>query len=122
MNKKNELLRGIPQVEKILQDSDISALVHEIGQPVAAEIIREKTEQFRSLILSGSTPEPADLKQQIIAGIKRDNALCDTSTNHFLKSNPPVTTNKIINGDDRLINKLVFHDMFICVKTTACGV
>jgi L-seryl-tRNA(Ser) seleniumtransferase len=71
MNKKNELLRGIPQVEKILQDSDISALVHEIGQPVAAEIIREKTEQFRSLILSGSTPEPADLKQQIIAGIKK---------------------------------------------------
>jgi len=71
MNKKNELLRGIPQVEKLLQDAEIAALVPEIGQPVTAEIIRENLERYRSLIMSGSSPEPEDLKKQIISGIKK---------------------------------------------------
>lgn len=71
MNSKNELLRGIPQVEKLLQDEDIACLISETGKPMAAEIIRENVEQFRTSIINGSIPELADLKRNIISGIKK---------------------------------------------------
>lgn len=71
MNKKNELLRVIPQVEKLLQDPEIACLIPETGQPVAAGIIREKVEEFRSLIVGGAMPELDDLKKQIVSGIKK---------------------------------------------------
>lgn len=70
MNNINELLRGIPQVEKLLQDPDISDLIPEIGKSIAAEIIRKSVEKYRALILGGSVPAISELKTEIITGIK----------------------------------------------------
>ncbi len=70
MNNTNELLRGIPQVEKLLQDPDIADLIPEIGKGIAADIIRKSIEKYRASIIGGSAPEIADLKKEIISGIK----------------------------------------------------
>jgi len=70
MNNTNELLRGIPQVEKLLQDADIAGLIPEIGKGIAADIIRKSAEKYRASIIGGSVPEIADLKKDIISGIK----------------------------------------------------
>lgn len=46
MDNKNELLRGIPQVEKLMQDSDIADLIPEIEKGIVADIIRSSVENF----------------------------------------------------------------------------
>ncbi len=70
MSNKNELLRGIPQVEKLMQDSDIAYLIPEIGPGITADIIRDSVDKFRASILGGTVPEISDLKKEIISGIK----------------------------------------------------
>ncbi len=70
MNNTNELLRGIPQVEKLLQDADIALLIPEIGKGITADIIRKHVEQYRSSIIGGSVPVIDELKKDIIAGIR----------------------------------------------------
>jgi len=70
MGNLNELLRAIPQVEKLMQDADIAHLVPEIGKGITAEIIRGYVEKYRALIISGAAPEISDLKKNIILGIK----------------------------------------------------
>ncbi|HPS87971.1 MAG TPA: L-seryl-tRNA(Sec) selenium transferase [Spirochaetota bacterium] len=70
MDNINELLRGIPQVEKLMQDSDIACLVPEIGKGIAADIIRRSVEKYRASIIGGASPQISDLKKEIIGGIK----------------------------------------------------
>ncbi|PKL19136.1 MAG: L-seryl-tRNA(Sec) selenium transferase [Spirochaetae bacterium HGW-Spirochaetae-5] len=70
MSDTNELLRGIPQVEKLMQDTDIALLIPEIGKGLAADIIREKVEKYRSSIIGGAAPDNSELKKNIITGIK----------------------------------------------------
>ncbi len=70
MDKINELLRAIPQVEKLMQDSEISELIPEIGKGIAANIVRDTVENYRSLIIGGSSLQVADLKKNIISAIK----------------------------------------------------
>ena len=50
MNKINELLREIPQVEKLMQDADIASLIPETGRGIAAGIIREAVEDNNSVL------------------------------------------------------------------------
>jgi L-seryl-tRNA(Ser) seleniumtransferase len=70
MDNTNQLLRGIPQVEKLLQDDDIADLIPEIGKGIAADIIRRSVEKYRASIIGGASPEIYDLKKDIIAGIR----------------------------------------------------
>ena len=70
MNNINELLRGIPQVEKLMQDTDIASLIPEIGKGIAADIIRESVEKYRASIIGGAVPEISGLKKSILTGIK----------------------------------------------------
>ncbi len=70
MNNINELLRGIPQVEKLMQDSDIADLISGIGQGIAADITRSSIERFRASIIGGAAPEISDLKKDIIFKLK----------------------------------------------------
>jgi hypothetical protein len=41
MSNINELLRNIPQIEKLMQDSDIAGLIEEIGRGIGADIVRD---------------------------------------------------------------------------------
>jgi L-seryl-tRNA(Ser) seleniumtransferase len=70
MSNTNELLRGIPQVEKLMQDTDIALLIPEIGKGLAADIIRKQVEKYRSSIIGGAAPDISELKKNIITGIK----------------------------------------------------
>lgn len=70
MDNKNELLRGIPQVEKLMQDADIACFLPEIGKGIAADIIRESVDLHRASIINGASPQIADLKKNIISAIK----------------------------------------------------
>jgi len=70
MDNINELLRGIPQVEKLIQDPDIACLIPEIGKGIAADLIRSSVENYRKLIISGKIQEITDLKKEIISAIK----------------------------------------------------
>ena len=66
----NELLRNIPQIEKLMQDSDISALIKEIGKGIAADIVRDCVEKHRQSIVNGALIEISDLKKSIISNLK----------------------------------------------------
>lgn len=66
----NELLRNIPQVEKLLQDEDISAFIPEIGRPNVTAITRRCTEKYRTGLLSGSGAGANTLKSMILEACK----------------------------------------------------
>lgn len=70
MDNVNELLRGIPQVEKLMQDADIACFIPEIGKGIAADIIRESVEIHRASIIGGAIPHISDLKKNIITAVK----------------------------------------------------
>jgi L-seryl-tRNA(Ser) seleniumtransferase len=70
MANTNELLRGIPQVEKLIQDSDISKLIPEIGKGIAADLIRDVVEKYRASVIGGASVNADGLKQEIISSIK----------------------------------------------------
>jgi L-seryl-tRNA(Ser) seleniumtransferase len=70
MTNINELLRNIPQIEKLMQDRDIAALVKETGKGIAADIIRDCVEKHRESVINGSAVEVSDLKNNIISAIK----------------------------------------------------
>lgn len=53
MNNTNNILRNIPQVEKLLQNNEIAAFVPEIGHTIVTEIIRKVIDLFRKKIQSG---------------------------------------------------------------------
>ena len=66
----NELLRNIPQVEKLLQENEIAAFVPEIGRSNVTAIIRRCTEKFRSNLRAGAGADSGSLKLMIIEACK----------------------------------------------------
>lgn len=70
MDSINELLRVIPQVEKLMQDSEIAVLIPEIGKGVTADIIREYVDRHRASIIGGYAPQISDLKKSIISAMR----------------------------------------------------
>ena len=62
----NSLLRAIPQVEKLIQESDISAFIKDIGRNQVAKAIRSGIEEFRQGIIKGESSDPELLKSRII--------------------------------------------------------
>ncbi|MCL1865267.1 MAG: L-seryl-tRNA(Sec) selenium transferase [Spirochaetes bacterium] len=70
MSGINELLRNIPQIEKLMQDSDIAGLIEETGKVVAANIVRACVEKHREAVITGSVLEISNLKNDIIFNIK----------------------------------------------------
>ena len=70
MSNINELLRNIPQIEKLMQESDISCLAEEIGKGIAANIIRDCAQKHRDAAINGAVIDVSDLKKNIISNIK----------------------------------------------------
>ena len=66
-DKVNNLLRAIPQVEKLLQDREISSFINDIGRNQVTKAIRAGIEELRESILNGSEADPDLLKDKIIA-------------------------------------------------------
>jgi len=66
----NELLRNIPQVEKMLQDNEIAAFIPEIGRPNVADITRRCIEKFRAALKAGSDSDISVLKDMILEGCR----------------------------------------------------
>lgn len=62
----NELLRNIPQVEKLLQDDEIAAFIPGIGRSNVTAITRRCTEKFRADILAGAGLNETSLKSMIL--------------------------------------------------------
>jgi L-seryl-tRNA(Ser) seleniumtransferase len=70
MTNINELLRNIPQIEKLMQESDIAGLVEEIGKGIGVGIVRDCVEKHREAITAGNPLDISNLKESIIANIK----------------------------------------------------
>ncbi|MCL1833154.1 MAG: L-seryl-tRNA(Sec) selenium transferase [Leptospirales bacterium] len=70
MTKINELLRNIPQIEKLMQDRDIAGLVEEIGKGIGVGIVRDCVEKHREAITAGNPLDISNLKESIISNIK----------------------------------------------------
>lgn len=70
MTNINELLRNIPQIEKLMQESDIAGLVEEIGKGIGVGIVRDCVEKHREAITAGNPLDISNLKESIISNIK----------------------------------------------------
>lgn len=72
MNKGdiNNLLREIPQVEKLLQDEEIASFIPYIGKINAADCVREGVSSYREILVAGGGADPSALKSGIIAKLK----------------------------------------------------
>ncbi|HPS56769.1 MAG TPA: L-seryl-tRNA(Sec) selenium transferase [Spirochaetota bacterium] len=62
----NELLRNIPQVEKLLQDDEIAAFIPEIGRSNVTALTRRCTEKYRTDLLAGAAADAGTLKSMIL--------------------------------------------------------
>lgn len=62
----NNLLRAIPQVEKLIQESDISSFIKDIGRNQVTKAIRSGIEEFRDSIINREASAPELLKKRII--------------------------------------------------------
>ncbi len=69
-SNKNKLLREIPQVERLLQDEEISSFIPEIGKISAAECVRLGVNSYREHVVAGGDPDPSKLKSEIIDRLK----------------------------------------------------
>ncbi|MCP4134892.1 MAG: L-seryl-tRNA(Sec) selenium transferase [bacterium] len=66
MEEKNNILRNIPQVEKLLQNEEIERFIPLIGHSITANIIRKEIESFREDILAGGNLSIEDLTASIV--------------------------------------------------------
>lgn len=62
----NELLRNIPQVEKLLQEKEIAAFIPEIGRSNVTAITRKCTDRYRNDLIAGSGADAGTLKAMIV--------------------------------------------------------
>jgi len=62
----NNLLRAIPQVEKLARDSEISSFIEDIGRNQVTRAIRSGIDEFRESILNGGEADLVLLKDKII--------------------------------------------------------
>jgi L-seryl-tRNA(Ser) seleniumtransferase len=65
MEDKNQIMRNLPQVEKLLQMDEIAGFIPEIGRPVVADIVREVLAEARTGAKRG---EPVD-REELVASI-----------------------------------------------------
>ncbi len=63
----NDLLRNIPQVEKLLQENEIAAFIPVIGRSNVTAITRRCTEKFRADLRAGAEADPSTLKSMIVS-------------------------------------------------------
>lgn len=63
----NDLLRNIPQVEKLLQENEIAAFIPVIGRANTTAITRRCTEKFRADLRAGAEADPSTLKSMIVS-------------------------------------------------------
>lgn len=63
----NELLRNIPQVEKLLQENEIAAFIPVIGRSNVTSITRKCTQKFRADLRAGAEADPSTLKSMIVS-------------------------------------------------------
>ena len=67
----HNILRDIPQVEKILQIDEINTFVPIIGHGIIVKIIRDEIKLFRDKVKNGQSPEIEVLISSIITKCKR---------------------------------------------------
>ncbi|MBN1498188.1 MAG: L-seryl-tRNA(Sec) selenium transferase [Spirochaetes bacterium] len=67
MEEKNQILRNIPQVEKVLQSEDVRRFVPDIGRPAIVDIIREVLAGIRKRIDDGETVSPEDVVPAVVS-------------------------------------------------------
>ncbi|HFQ93429.1 MAG TPA: L-seryl-tRNA(Sec) selenium transferase, partial [Anaerolineae bacterium] len=82
MSKKSlaqELLRGLPGVDKLLQSAAVSPLLEKYGRNLTIEALRQSLEQTRAAILSGDLQEAATDEMVVGTAVTRlDNFLAPT--------------------------------------------
>jgi L-seryl-tRNA(Ser) seleniumtransferase len=62
MDDRNQIMRNIPQVEKLLQTEEIARYIPDIGRVIVVDIIRGVLEGIRS---NADTTAPADVKELV---------------------------------------------------------
>jgi L-seryl-tRNA(Ser) seleniumtransferase len=65
MNDKNSLLRHIPQVEKILQATELEGHLSRIGRAITTRIVRDELDRFREKTIRGESPSLDELLPSI---------------------------------------------------------
>jgi L-seryl-tRNA(Ser) seleniumtransferase len=60
MKEKGEMLRDIPQVEKLLQQAELKPFIESLGRGIVVRIARDVTERCRRRILSGGESSGGD--------------------------------------------------------------
>lgn len=65
MAEKQEILRQIPQVEKVLQDEGLQRFFPLLGQGIVADVVRNETGRFRERLLAGEALSRTDLMAAI---------------------------------------------------------
>ncbi len=68
---KNSILRNIPQVEKLLQEEEISAYIPLLGHEVVKDLIRKVVDLFRKKILEGEDVPVEKLIPAIVKNCKK---------------------------------------------------
>ncbi len=67
MEDRNQILRNIPQVEKILQSEDVRGFIPVIGRPAIVEIVREVLSAVRAKIEADGRVAPGEIEQAVTA-------------------------------------------------------
>ncbi len=68
MEETADILRRIPQVEKLLQSKEIRGFIRVIGHNVVAGIIKEEVARFREILKVRNGADMGDLINNVIAG------------------------------------------------------
>ncbi len=72
----NELMRGLPRIDTLLESVEASRHVRLIGRAAVAAICRAAVERAKQRALaSGVAPDPADIEADIVAGCRRARSL-----------------------------------------------
>lgn len=71
MDDKNQLLRSIPQVERLLQNPEITRFMSDIGRARVADVVRVIIGEFRDSVEKGERPDEAGIVPAIAAECRR---------------------------------------------------
>ena len=66
MNDKNQVLRNLPQVEKLLQSEEVRTFIPGIGRPAVAEACRAVLADIRSEVEKGGTPDISSIVPRVV--------------------------------------------------------
>ena len=73
MEDKNQILRNIPQVEKLLQSEEVCRFIPDIGRPAVADHVRDVLAEIRAKIEKGEPSSLEDIVPSVVSrcGLKR---------------------------------------------------